>query len=151
RGVVVVTKIPGIPHERIVAFIRRKLTSYWDQNPTIINLISGGTGSVLRMWERESERHPDVTVYLNSPPSDDPQAWNEWTPDIVVEVVSRSSAKRDYNVKPIDYLAAGVKAYWIIDPLDFTATVLTRRGVIRTALLPTFELRLTEVFAALAT
>jgi len=77
----------------------------------------------------------------------------------VVEVVSKTSRKRDYEKKPQEYLAAAVRAYWIVDPLTRTATVLTRRGddwrrtkldrrgVVRTALLPGFELRLVELFA----
>ncbi len=52
------------------------------------------------------------------------------------------------------------RLYWIIDPCDDTATVLTRRidkwheqkldinGVLKTDLLPGFELKLAEVFAA---
>jgi hypothetical protein len=52
-----------------------------------------------------------VTAYLMSPPTTQAQAWNNWTPEIVAEVVSKRSQKRDYETKPGDYLAAGVR--WI--------------------------------------
>ncbi|GAA4403233.1 Uma2 family endonuclease [Nibrella viscosa] len=37
-------------------------------------------------------------------------------PDLVVEVLSKSTAERDRGVKFEDYAAHGVKEYWIIDP-----------------------------------
>jgi len=45
-------------------------------------------------------------------------------PDIAVEIVSRDSRKRDYEVKRELYEAAGVAEYWIIDPLKDQATFL---------------------------
>ena len=38
------------------------------------------------------------------------------TPDMVVEVLSRSTKKRDVTVKKDAYEANGVKEYWIVDP-----------------------------------
>lgn len=38
------------------------------------------------------------------------------TPDLVMEVLSRSSAKRDSVIKLNKYMNAGVREYWIIDP-----------------------------------
>ena len=37
-------------------------------------------------------------------------------PDFVIEVISRSSARRDAVIKLNKYMAAGVREYWIIDP-----------------------------------
>jgi Uma2 family endonuclease len=37
-------------------------------------------------------------------------------PDFVVEILSRSTAKRDRGIKLTDYAAHGVREYWIIDP-----------------------------------
>ncbi len=36
-------------------------------------------------------------------------------PDFVVEILSKSTKKRDYGVKFIDYALHGVREYWIID------------------------------------
>jgi Uma2 family endonuclease len=48
-------------------------------------------------------------------------------PDIAVEIVSRDSRKRDYEVKRELYEAAGVTEYWIIDPLKDQALFLGLR------------------------
>jgi len=37
-------------------------------------------------------------------------------PDLIVEILSPSTAKKDYGVKFDDYEKYGVKEYWIIDP-----------------------------------
>jgi len=37
-------------------------------------------------------------------------------PDLVIEVASKSTKKRDYGIKMMKYRSAGVKEYWIVDP-----------------------------------
>ncbi len=44
-------------------------------------------------------------------------------PDFVAEVVSRASRKHDGLLKLTKYLQAGVREYWIIDPMKETVTV----------------------------
>ena len=85
-------------------------------------------------------------------------------PSIVVEFVSsrKRDALRDYEDKRDEYLAAGVKEYWIIDRFMATMTVFRRvhgkvrmqviekDGVYKTDLLPGFELPLARLFALAA-
>lgn len=49
-------------------------------------------------------------------------------PDLAVEIVSPDSVERDYENKRRRYEEAGVKEYWIIDPLESSATFLVREG-----------------------
>ena len=37
-------------------------------------------------------------------------------PDLVIEILSPSTAYIDYGIKKIDYLSNGVREYWIVDP-----------------------------------
>ena len=37
-------------------------------------------------------------------------------PDFVVEILSKSTAKKDKGIKHQDYAAHGIREYWIIDP-----------------------------------
>ncbi|MDZ7898562.1 MAG: Uma2 family endonuclease [Arcicella sp.] len=41
-------------------------------------------------------------------------------PDFVVEILSKSTAKKDKGIKHQDYAAHGIKEYWIIDPTHKT-------------------------------
>ena len=44
-------------------------------------------------------------------------------PDLIVEVVSPSSRRMDYNIKNGLYVSAGVREYWIVDPEKERTTV----------------------------
>jgi len=45
------------------------------------------------------------------------------TPDLVIEIISKSTAKKDKVVKFNRYQRAGVKEYWIVDPSNETIDV----------------------------
>lgn len=49
--------------------------------------------------------------------------WIYGTPDFVMEVVSKSNAKHDYQLKSHVYYKKGVKEYWILDPIKKRLTV----------------------------
>lgn len=49
-------------------------------------------------------------------------------PDLAIEIVSPDSVDRDYEDKRRRYEEAGVREYWIIDPLEKSATFLVREG-----------------------
>lgn len=44
-------------------------------------------------------------------------------PDLVIEIVSKSTSKRDYGIKMLKYRTADVKEYWIVDPIRETVMV----------------------------
>ena len=44
-------------------------------------------------------------------------------PDWIIEIVSPSSRPMDYNKKLLKYGTAGVKEYWIVDPMKQLITV----------------------------
>ena len=81
-------------------------------------------------------------------------------PTIAVEFVSlgRRNWLRDYETKRDEYLALGIREYWVFNRFDRTLTVFTRaRGrartrvfheteTYRTSLLPGFELPLARLF-----
>jgi Uma2 family endonuclease len=81
-------------------------------------------------------------------------------PTIVVEFVSsgKRDRQRDYEEKRDEYLALGVREYWIIDRFTDTMTVYSKRrgkadkqvidtdAGYQTALLPGFELPLARLF-----
>ncbi|TWT45315.1 hypothetical protein RAS1_17380 [Phycisphaerae bacterium RAS1] len=160
KGVIVVVDVPGMPHSRIIRYLRAELEFYARSHPGRINHVAGSLDAVVRMPALQSERHPDITVYLTPPPRQNEQPWDEWVVDIAIEVVSKESRRRDYEIKPAEYLAAGVREYWIIDPLTRSATIHRRigdqwsirrlgpRGSLQSRLLPGFHVKLPALLSA---
>lgn len=64
---------------------------------------------------------PDVSVICDKNKLTDSGC--SGAPDLVIEVVSASSRKMDYVLKNTLYEQAGVKEYWIVDPLKGASTV----------------------------
>ena len=69
---------------------------------------------------------PDISVVCDESKLDDRGC--NGAPDWIVEVVSPSSRKMDYMVKLFKYQAAGVREYWIVEPVERTVTVYSFEG-----------------------
>ncbi len=159
RGVVIVSDVPGIPHMLQVDEVREQFSRYRSQHPDKIYVMGGGSDCKILLSDFESERHPDLTVYLTPPPKEK-RFWAYWIPEIVVEVVSPTSVERDYVLKSEEYLDFGIKEYWIIDA-DRREMLVQRRGrgkwsdrvvtpsqIYETKLLPGLRFDCKAVFAA---
>ncbi len=64
---------------------------------------------------------PDISVFCNPDKLDDKGSVG--APDLVIEILSPSTAVKDLREKFFLYEKAGVKEYWIIDPANETLTV----------------------------
>ncbi len=64
---------------------------------------------------------PDVSVICD--PDKITERGCSGAPDLIVEIVSPSSRKNDYATKNALYLDAGVREYWIVDPMKERITV----------------------------
>ncbi len=65
---------------------------------------------------QRNDFEPDVSVWLQERAKDfTPDMKYYPAPDLVVEVLSKSTEDRDRGIKYQDYLAAGVSEYWIVD------------------------------------
>jgi Uma2 family endonuclease len=161
RGIVTVVEVPKRRHVLQVAAVRDQLQIYKSANPGRIEVIASGSECKLTIVSLGSERHPDLAIYLTPPPEEaDEEFWVRWVPEIVVEVVSVSSRKCDYDEKPEEYLRFGVKEYWIIDGEIRIMSVLRRSrarwietkigppDVHRTRLLPGVAFSIESVFRA---
>lgn len=152
RGVVTFMAVPNRRHFRPLNSLKEHIYDYHRSHPGRIHAIMTGAECELIAERFDSERHPDLSLYLTPEPEiDDSSIWREWLPEIVVEIVSFGSG-RDYVEKREEYLALGIKEYWIIDVAKQEMLVLRRvKGQWRekilhpgdsctTKLLPGFEL-----------
>ena len=73
--------------------------------------------------ENQPAREPDVLVVLNEHADRIKRNQIEGPADIVVEIVSPESSKRDRGDKLVEYEAAGVPEYWLFDPLRSEAVI----------------------------
>ena len=127
RGVIEVGEVPNDPHGEIVWKLIAAIVIYQQAHPGIIHR-AGGAGE-FRLWlpAMISGRNPDVAVTLTNTPRD---RRGRRPPTIVMEVVSKGAEARtrDYITKREEYLAFGIREYWIIDPETRTVLVLVRDG-----------------------
>ena len=64
---------------------------------------------------------PDISVICDQSKLD--ESGCHGAPDWIIEIVSPGSKPMDYFTKLFKYRTAGVREYWIVDPMKETVTV----------------------------
>jgi Uma2 family endonuclease len=163
RGIITVGEVANFLHAYVILQIRNQLGAYVYLNPDRIFAVFYGMECKLLLPQWESERHPDIAVYLTKPKGKkDRTLWRRWIPEFIIEVVSLASSQRDYVEKREEYWSLGVKEYWIVDT-KMQHVVVLRRGksdwiekrfgpddTCETKLLPGFRLPCKPIFDAAA-
>jgi Uma2 family endonuclease len=161
RGYIVALDLPIFSHSMQINAIRTELSVYDVAHPNRIHVVAGPMDCKLLIPKWESERHPDIAVYLRPPiGKKDRTLWRRWFPEFVIEVVSEGSRDRDYTQKRDEYWTLGVKEYWIVDA-ELQQVMVLRRGksdwiekilgpadTCETKLLPGFKLPCGAIFDA---
>lgn len=154
-GDLFVSPTPAIVHQRISRDIKFALLNFLKQN-NAGEVLSAPVGVKLG---DESILQPDLVVVLTQNASRIGEQIILGPPDVVVEILSPGTARRDLGIKRDTYQAAGVPEYWIVDPESRSVEVLAlvekryeRSGLFRentilvSKLLQGFELPLDSVF-----
>jgi Uma2 family endonuclease len=157
-GDLIMVPSPSFGHQRISWELEYRLSQYVREHQLGIVLdapldVVFGEGS-----EREVAQ-PDILFISN-------ERWEiiqddeiRGAPDLIIEILSPSTADYDRHYKRTLYARHGVKEYWLVDPDSQTIEVLTlgKRGyrraelytrdqTLRSPLLPGFEIQLAEIF-----
>ncbi|MBV9123467.1 MAG: Uma2 family endonuclease [Planctomycetes bacterium] len=127
RGVVSVVDVPNRRHLALINALKRQVHAYDLAHPGRLHTIATGRECKILLPDLESERHPDLAIYLTPPPEGE-DFWARWIPALVMEVVSPGSEERDYVAKREEYLRFGVSEYWIVDADKQEMLVLRRRS-----------------------
>jgi Uma2 family endonuclease len=148
-GVIYMASPDSIPADRLAFLLRSLIEDY-----TVERGLGGTThGSrVAFVLGPRRAPEPDISYVSQDRQWILSQTRGQGGPDIAVEIVSPDSVDRDYIAKRSLYEAAGVREYWIIDPLEKQCTFLVLRdgryveapldagGAFRSTVLPGFRL-----------
>ena len=155
-----VTASPNTKHQRIVLSLTNLIWNFLKRNP--IGEVFGAPFDVV--FSNFDVVEPDILYISNQRSRVLTEKNVQGAPDLVVEVGSPATRRRDEKTKLELYERVGVSEYWVVDPdLDVIKVyrsvegryqrvaelTLDGRDVLTTPLLPGLELPLTEIFPAI--
>ena len=149
-GEVVVSPSPSLAHQIIVQRLLHALMSWVDGQEAAISV---GHGPLDIRFGPDRILQPDVFVILDRVPFRHRGPLDR-VPELCIEVIS-GNRTHDRVTKRFLYAAAGVREYWIIDPVGIVERWRgpgldqgeEATGSLATRLLPGFTLELARVFA----
>jgi len=155
RGVPMPSPAPSRKHQKVLLHFGLFLVEA---------VLKPGRGEVyyapldVKLWE-DTVYQPDLLVVLREHADRLRATHVEGAPDLVVEVLSPSTAHLDLLEKRYDYARAGVREYWVVDPdtrrvelyvLEGERLVLVEtaqgQGRIRSRLIPGLDVNLEDLF-----
>lgn len=109
-------------HEAIITFLLIRFYQQIDHLKLNWRVRPSGTGV---RTENKKSRLPDLLVMTQEQRQSikTKSAVLEQAPELVVEVVSEESRKRDYEKKPKEYAKQSIPEYWIVDPIENKITI----------------------------
>jgi Uma2 family endonuclease len=127
RGVLVVREPPGGRHGRIAMNLGVELANYVRARELGV-VYAAETGFTLARHP-DTVRAPDVAfVRRERLPTPEPLGFPELAPDLVVEVLSPDDRPGQRLAKIADWLSAGTRLVWVIDPERRLARVYRQDG-----------------------
>lgn len=161
RGRLEVLPVPTQTHQLIIRFMVFSLDAFAQAHAPGTVLFSG-IRVRLKGRKKNGYREPDL-VYMKAENAARQHDTYWEGADLVVEVVSGDQKDRDRDllVKPLEYAAAGIPEYWIVDPEQHFIRVLALEGKsyrlhgefragdqAASVLLPGFTVAVADVWAA---
>jgi len=154
-GEMFVTPSPIANHQTILVNLLTELSNFLKRHPMGKVFVSP-LDVILSDYD---VLQPDLLFVLNER-AEIVKDWIRGAPDLAVEILSPTTAKRDRGIKLKAYARFGVKEYWIIDPAAQAVEVhrLSSGGyelagtfdlddTLSSALLPGFEIEVASIFA----
>ena len=157
-----VTPSPNVRHQRLVKRLMFEIERYLKANPRMGEVFPSPLDVVLSPWDVVA---PDLLLVAGDQSAIMTEKNIQGPPALVVEVLSKSTRKRDAQTKRRLFERTGVREYWLVDPeLDTVqvfrpspegklARVVELKAedgdVLTTPLLPGCEIDLRELFRAL--
>lgn len=111
---------PGTKHQRLLNFISTEINMYIRKNNGVCEVLP----SPFAVFLNENDKNyvePDISVICDKDKITETGC--NGAPDWIIEIVSPSSRSIDYFTKLFKYRTAGVREYWIVDPVKQRVTV----------------------------
>jgi Uma2 family endonuclease len=155
RGHVVREPPAGFEHGGIAAQVASCLHTFVRRHG-LGKVLGAETGFVL-FDDPPTVRAPDAAFVARDRLPADPRGFARLAPDLAVEIVSPSNTLSEIQDKVFDYLEAGTRLVWVVEPRGRTVTVYRSRDDIRILtsrqeitgddVLPGFRTQVSEFFA----
>lgn len=139
---------------RVAAKLLQRLANFADEHD--LGIVAGEQGGVILGRDPDIVRAPDISFVRRERVVDTGRGYFEGAPDLAVEVLSPSDRYAAVARKVSQYLAAGTRLAWVLDPETRTAAVhrpgrqvleLGEDGILDGEdVLPGFRLPLAEVW-----
>jgi Uma2 family endonuclease len=127
RGVLMVREPAGWLHGRVTMEVARQIANHVAAHGSGA-VFTAETGFTLAR-RPDTVRAPDVAfVRSDRLPDSDPRGFAELAPDLVVEVLSPDDRPGEVLAKVADWLTAGTRLVWIVDPERRLARVYRHDG-----------------------
>lgn len=111
---------PGLTHQRLLLRLYEQITDFIKKRKGDCETFLAPF-AVFLMNDDRNYVEPDLLVVCDSDKLD--EAGCHGAPDLIIEIVSDSSKSMDYYKKLNKYQEAGVREYWIVDPLKKLSVV----------------------------
>jgi len=156
RGEVIRMSPAGGLHGKLTIRIGALLDAY--VRPRHLGVVCGAETGFILERDPDTVRGPDVSFVSRDriPPEGEPEGYWPFAPDLAVEVISPNDLYREIEQKVEDYLRAGVRLVWIVNPGTRTITTyrpsseahILRIGDTLTGadVIPGFDVSVSEVF-----
>ena len=157
RGRVVRDQLPGARHAQLTVKLCGWIDAYASERGLGITFVE--LGCVLNV-EPPTVRGPDIAFVATErvPLEGVPVGFWRGAPDLAVEIVSPSSRAAEIREKVLEYIAAGSRLVWVVDPATRSVATYRSRRDIRLLteddvleggdVLPGFRRSISELFAA---
>ena len=124
-GVIYDMAPPSRMHQDISFALSRKIADYIDTHNGSCKVYPAPFAVFLNKDDK-TYVEPDISVICDKNKLTDRGC--EGAPDWIIEIVSPSSQRMDYLTKLLKYRTAGVREYWIVNPVSQTVQVYSFEG-----------------------
>lgn len=147
---------PNSIHQIISFQLQRRISDTCEQEAIILD------APIDVILSQHEVRQPDLVILRRTNLHRLTKRGIEGPPDVVVEILSPSTAKRDKMSKMFSYAKYGIPEYWIVDPSDYflelyqldgdryeLSNVFAQDDQVRSKMLPCVSITMQEIMDSL--